>query len=339
MATNANPWSKFFWSDWESDPALRLCSLAAQGLWMRMLCICAKSHPVGYLSLAGRALDHEDVARLAGITPSEANALIQELERNGVFSRDRNQVIYSRRIISDAKKAKTNAKNGKIGGEVSVRKQKGIFQSPERNSERATERQDERHSEPQKPEARSQNPPNPQKTEEPAKREVVVLPEGKLDEIRKVVWRLSGLTEDQIGTKFQATSREGLAQIRAWLDLGFSLDDIQQAVVKAFDEKESSGGRIEKPWSYLDAVMRRIAEDRDKPDLTAADHRDPMRDTWRARLKGYRERGVWFDHFGTKPDAKLERWTPACTCPPDILAEFGFGMAAPTVAQGRGVRQ
>jgi hypothetical protein len=39
-------WSKFYWSDWDGDMRLRLCSLAAQGLWMQMLCIAASmSHP------------------------------------------------------------------------------------------------------------------------------------------------------------------------------------------------------------------------------------------------------------------------------------------------------
>ena len=26
------PWGKFFWKDWLTDPALSVCSLAAQGL-------------------------------------------------------------------------------------------------------------------------------------------------------------------------------------------------------------------------------------------------------------------------------------------------------------------
>ena len=50
-------WSKFYWSDWETDPALRLCSLAAQGLWMRMLCVAASHDPIGYVAVAGRGLD------------------------------------------------------------------------------------------------------------------------------------------------------------------------------------------------------------------------------------------------------------------------------------------
>ncbi|MGT2468458.1 hypothetical protein ACVOMV_32405 [Mesorhizobium atlanticum] len=64
-------WSKFFWSDWESDPNLRLCSLAAQGLWMRMLCIAAAHEPIGYVAIAGKGLEETALARLAGCAETE----------------------------------------------------------------------------------------------------------------------------------------------------------------------------------------------------------------------------------------------------------------------------
>jgi hypothetical protein len=111
-----NPWSKFFWQDWESDQALKLCSLAAQGLWMRMLCIAAAHDPIGYVAVAGKALDETDLARLTGTSESEVLSLLGELAAKGVFSRDRHQRIYSRRMIRDARKVDAARKNGKLGG-------------------------------------------------------------------------------------------------------------------------------------------------------------------------------------------------------------------------------
>lgn len=104
------PWSKFFWSDWESDQGLRLCSLAAQGLWMRMLCVCAKGDPKGFLAINGNPLDSTGVARLCGISAEEAETLMDELQLNGVFSRDRRGWIYNRRMVKDAKKSATGKK-------------------------------------------------------------------------------------------------------------------------------------------------------------------------------------------------------------------------------------
>lgn len=117
-------WTKFFWSDWESDPALRLCSLAAQGLWMRMLCIAAAHDPIGYVAVAGRGLDETSIARMTGGEESETRALLGELAQNGVYSLDRQGRIYSRRMVNDAKKAAIAKKNGKTGGNPNLRKTK-----------------------------------------------------------------------------------------------------------------------------------------------------------------------------------------------------------------------
>lgn len=118
-------WTKFYWSDWSNDPALRLCSLAAQGLWMRMLCIAAEAEPIGYVVLNGKTLSETDIARLAGADVSEVSTLLNELSGNAVFSRDRNGRIYSRRMVRDAKRSAESRKNGKMGGNPTLGKQKG----------------------------------------------------------------------------------------------------------------------------------------------------------------------------------------------------------------------
>lgn len=159
---SSNPWGKFFWNDYESDPCLRACSLAAQGLWMRMLCLAAKATPVGHVKIGGEPCTVQDLARLVGESDETVTALLGELERRGVYSRSRNGTIYNRRMVGDAKRSETNSQNGKKGGEASVRKQKGIFGSPKRNDERGPERGDGRGPEPQKPKARSRSPLTPQ---------------------------------------------------------------------------------------------------------------------------------------------------------------------------------
>jgi hypothetical protein len=118
-------WTKFFWADWLSDPALRLCSYAARGLWMDMLALAASHDPIGYVAVAGRALDACSIARMTGGAENEVSGLLSELEQSRVFSRDRQGRIYSRRMITDFKKAKIAAKNGKLGGNPSLGKQTG----------------------------------------------------------------------------------------------------------------------------------------------------------------------------------------------------------------------
>lgn len=117
-------WSKFFWSDYAADPALKLCSFAAQGLWMRMLCIAAEHDPPGYIAINGRGLAEEDIARVTGGSILEVCQLVAEMDRNGVFSRDRRGWIYSRRMINEAKMRRNASEWGKKGGNPSLLKAK-----------------------------------------------------------------------------------------------------------------------------------------------------------------------------------------------------------------------
>src|SRR4051812_15795604 len=81
------PWMKFFPSDWRSDPALRMCSLAARGLWMEMLSIMHEAVPRGSLLVNGKNMGPKQLANLCGATVRETSALLKELEVAGVFSR------------------------------------------------------------------------------------------------------------------------------------------------------------------------------------------------------------------------------------------------------------
>lgn len=110
------PFMKFFPSDWRSDPALRMCSVAARGLWMEMLCLMHEAEPKGSLVVNGRALSESQLAALAGMSPDGLAALMNELETAGVFSRDADRTIFSRRMRRDVEKAARDFANGKSGG-------------------------------------------------------------------------------------------------------------------------------------------------------------------------------------------------------------------------------
>ncbi|MEQ1866593.1 MAG: hypothetical protein ABL996_18300 [Micropepsaceae bacterium] len=123
----ATIWSKFFWNDWFSDAKLQRCSLTAQGLWIKLLCVAAQHEPMGYLCVNGESLTLSDIARIAGVRDVRARSLMADLERNGVFSRDRHGRIYSRRMVRDAKAMLLSKQTGKLGGRISRDKQRGIF--------------------------------------------------------------------------------------------------------------------------------------------------------------------------------------------------------------------
>lgn len=143
------PWSKFYWSDYDADEGLRMCSLAAQGLWMRMLCLMARATPKGELRVGGEPCTVTDLARAVGESEEMVASLLGELARRGVSSATRAGVIYSRRLRKDAEISRKRAISGKKGGMASLGKIKEKTACLSKNQANM-----EAKHKPQKPEAR-----------------------------------------------------------------------------------------------------------------------------------------------------------------------------------------
>lgn len=136
----SNPWMKFYPSDWRADPALRMCSLGARGLWMEMLCLMHEAE--GFLTVNGKELVPRQLAALSGASVDDVTAWLVELSDAGVFSRDERGFIYSRRMLKDLRRAAEDKANGRKGGNPAL---KGGVNPPVGGGDKA-----------QKPEARSQ---------------------------------------------------------------------------------------------------------------------------------------------------------------------------------------
>lgn len=144
----SDPWLKFYPTDWRSDPALKMCSLAARGLWIEMIALMHEATPYGHLVVSGRTPTDAQLAVLAGALPAQVSDLVGELEAAGVFSRTREGVIFSRKMTRTAKKAAIARKNGKNGGNPNLRKETRNKPSDNQNPTDWVK--------PQNPEARSQ---------------------------------------------------------------------------------------------------------------------------------------------------------------------------------------
>jgi hypothetical protein len=120
--TGPAPWMKFYPQDWRADEKLRMCSLAARGLWIEMVALMHRSEKYGTLLINGIVPTDAQVAMQVGAEVSEVSKLLSELEAAGVFSRTGTQAIYSRRMKRDEKKAKNARNNGKKGGNPKLSK-------------------------------------------------------------------------------------------------------------------------------------------------------------------------------------------------------------------------
>ncbi len=143
------PWLKFYPSDWRADPALRMCSIGARGLWMEMLCVMHEATPRGSLVVNGRALAPRQIAALAGTGVDEVTAYLAELEDAGVFSRADDGTIFSRRMQRDVEKEAADKANGSKGGNPRLKQDKQGVNPPVKTEDKGEDKA-------QKPEARDQ---------------------------------------------------------------------------------------------------------------------------------------------------------------------------------------
>ena len=98
-------WLKFWPQDWQRDPAVRMCGLAARGLWMELLCVAHDGEPYGHVTVNSRAPTTKQISMLVGVSEAEVARLIHELEDAGVFDRTAEGVIVSRRMVRDGTKS------------------------------------------------------------------------------------------------------------------------------------------------------------------------------------------------------------------------------------------
>ena len=116
-----HPWIKFFPCDWRADPRLRMCSLAARGLWAELIGYMHEAEPYGHLLVSGKRPGEADIAALVGRPLGEIRKALAELGERGVYSATEAGVIYSRRMIRDKAKEESDRENGKGGGNPTLK--------------------------------------------------------------------------------------------------------------------------------------------------------------------------------------------------------------------------
>ncbi|MCV2865011.1 hypothetical protein [Defluviimonas sp. WL0075] len=220
----ADPWLKFYTSDWRSDPRLRMCGIAARGLWIEMICIMHEATPYGHLLVSGQRPTDAQLAVQVGTTPDQITALLGELESAGVFSRTRQGVIYSRRLTRMAKKAATARNNGRKGGNPTLRNKTENL--------RPIKDLDNTGDNTQKPEARYQNisSSSPSAREEQGLAESVA-PQSVDDDITNLYDRVVAAAGLQVGTiPTYWMPPTAIYHVARWRDLGLFDDEIVEIV-------------------------------------------------------------------------------------------------------------
>ncbi len=128
-----NPWMKFWIDNWQTEPAFLMVSFEARALWLEMLCMMHRSTEPGCLLINGQTPSSEMIAASARTTVDLVDRCLDELEKANVFSRKKNGVIYSRKMVRDEKKSRINRENGKKGADATHGKTTKKPKSPGRS--------------------------------------------------------------------------------------------------------------------------------------------------------------------------------------------------------------
>lgn len=278
---------KFYPRDWRGDQALRAVSLAARGLWIECLCIMHEAKPYGHLVLNGSPVDGGTLARMTGITVDEATAFLAELRQAGVLSVTGKGVVFSRRMTKDHARAQ---KGRKAANKRWSQASGDVEQSDEPNGSAnglpIT----------QKPETREQKEYKPL-----AQQPIAAAPRNKFDDILDKLLAANGI----VG--FRAEKHPGLMNLAPIIGLDEAGLDLDRDILPAIRAKPNPEAR---KWDYFVPQIREYVQRRQS--AASVLFSPPKPEDWVARLKVWREGGVW-GAWGPRPGEA------GCRVPPELL--------------------
>jgi hypothetical protein len=298
-------YSKFFWSDWESDPGLAQCSLAAQGLWMRMLCLAAQSDNIGFVKIAGAAASDAQIAKHARAGEELVAELIQELEANGVFSRDRHGVIYCRRMVADEKKRRSRAAGGVTAAEASLRNNKGNFTSRDTTIQQGV------------PATINQSPES--RVQSPESIDAAGGADGKSDVLEQVNRKASLLCK-VIGVRLEDSTYRNFwpTAIERMIDEGISFEAIHEAAKRLTASGMLPPNGVTSPTFFRREAISIMRRGKPSPAVALVPATKPQLsfDDWKKAFEAFVIVGAWVrSEWGPSP---LE---PGCAAPPEMITE------------------
>lgn len=120
-------WMPWYPDDVRCDPAVRACSMAAQGFWMHLLGYMWKHSPRrGYLLLAdGSKPTEADLARIFAAELRQICRWIAEILQQKCASQNADGVLYCRRMVRDEEARNNKSKGGKASGRKRAQKAAG----------------------------------------------------------------------------------------------------------------------------------------------------------------------------------------------------------------------
>lgn len=226
--------------------------MAARGLWIEMIALMHEASPYGHLLVSGQSPTDAQLAVLAGAPSEQISDLLGELESAGVFSRTKEGVIYSRKMTRTAKKAAVARRNGKNGGNPSLRNHSDI---PASDNQIPTDRV-----KPQKPEARNQKGSDGFANAQPSAAELFPDPPPPTEPVTKNKGDGPRSAEDRFWAMAPKAQERGVARSLLGQLANALNGDFERGVGILSDALAAKS-----PRPYLARIIRNVASERAPP--------------------------------------------------------------------------
>ena len=110
------PWLKFDAEAWLSDPHLRMCSPAAQGLLINLMAIAHGANPYGYLVNGTLAINDQNIGKILAWNRQTVGKAWAELVLHGRTVEAECGLWYIPRMVKDHAESAKHSANGAKGG-------------------------------------------------------------------------------------------------------------------------------------------------------------------------------------------------------------------------------
>ena len=110
-----DPWYKFWPDKWENDTELQSCSLAAQGLLIKLMNIMHRSDKPGHLLINGEKPNKTSTKRIINCHQNEYKTRLKELIEKGVLV-EVDGVVVCPKVVRDHTDREASREAGKRGG-------------------------------------------------------------------------------------------------------------------------------------------------------------------------------------------------------------------------------
>lgn len=145
MALSNQPYLPLYVDDWMNNTRLKMCSPAAHGMMVTIMCLMHKEQEYGKMLLRQKFLQNEDtvqnfalqIARLSAFDSKEVIGPLTELVAEGVLKIE-GDVLFSERMVNDNGLSQKRAVAGKNGGKATNNKIKNATSAKPKEKEFAT---------------------------------------------------------------------------------------------------------------------------------------------------------------------------------------------------------